>query len=179
MTKKHPILIAECLAGILVLLAITVGLYHVSQTDYIANTPTVTSRFNQKQLPTNSKHLTYVLYYRPGCHDCQHVRPLLRRLARKRPHGSRLYLVNVKRAEMRTDALKKGALATPTVMIYYHGYLRWQYTGTNANKWRKLMTGKAFDGQQLTRVKRTVVQNDFNHTEQTTFLQKDTPCFNK
>lgn len=154
------------------------GLTWHNQKPYLSGYPTITSQRNQNKLPRDSKHLTYVLYYRPTCKDCEHVHPLIKRLSHSLPRGSKLYLVNAHNAHIKDEALRKGIDATPTLMVYYHGILRYHYSGTSKQTLTALFHGYTPSHQKLTNLNSTVVQNDFQHVETTTELIHEKPALN-
>lgn len=178
-SKRHHYHVFRWLLLILIVLGLSVGGYwgwtRYQATYYslpAANTATNLIEVNQTYQKSNK--FTYEFYWKPGCPDCEHIQkagiiPALHRAQRQ------ANLVAVNTTKFKTSRQAQDWFANsnfgsvPTLIIKYHGYPIYLYTGTNTAKFKKLLNGiNPETGRKLKHAKpqHETIDNDFDHSLQ-------------
>lgn len=160
---------------VIILAALTVGLLvydhshprHFSDLDIM---DTTNHAFSTQISQNRQPQLNYVFVYKPGCPDCQHVEKALMQPLNKLQHQHRLMMINANNKRTLKYLHANAVTHTPTVIVKYHNYTVFMYTGRNINTFKKILKG--FNPQtdyafKLKAPTSTHIQNDFTHTNET------------
>lgn len=121
----------------------------------------------KNQVKNNTKDgLTYEFVFQPGCGDCQHIEKDTIKPIHKLQRQHKLVVFNAKNQKTKRYLLTNMVDHTPTLIVKYHGYTEYQYTGRNTKKFINLLNGKTTNGKHSlphsgARPKLMTTENDF------------------
>lgn len=166
-TRIGTILITLCIL-------ITIGIagydhfnpQHFTDLKTAANT---NEAFNSQLTQNRQSQLNYVFIYKPGCPDCKHIESSVIHPLYKLEKQHRLITINANNKKTLSYLHANAVTHTPTIIVKYHDYTVYQYSGRNIKKFQRILnqrnpkTNKPF---KLANPKQTIVQNDFTNTHE-------------
>lgn len=164
----------------IILAALVVGLlvYDHSHPRHFSNLAIMDTTDNafSTQISQNRNHqLNYVFVYKPGCPDCQHVEKSLIQPLNKLQHQHRLIMINANNKRTLKYLHANEVTHTPTVIVKYHNYTVFMYSGRNIETFQKLLKGLNPQTDYAFKLKAptsTHIQNDFTHTNESEPTQR-------
>lgn len=171
--NKKIAIISGIVSLILILIIFYLVHFHTPKDfDHLKQNPDSQTAITQQIKNNKNKHLTYELYWQPGCKDCHLVeqnREVMKLLAKQQRNHS-LTVLNANNKKNLDYAYTNRVHSTPTLIVKQNGYSVYSYSGTNTKIFIKLLngidpdTGKAI---KTTDSKPThfTIQNDFHGTK--------------
>lgn len=82
------------------------------------------------------------IIYQPSCKDCQQIKPWLTKNLKKETTSTNIMMVNAENKQIRKAVLKTNIKQTPTFVVKHHGYIYYEYSGTNTKTIKSLLNLK-------------------------------------
>lgn len=124
----------------------------------------------QQQIKNSQKKgFTYEFIYQPGCSDCKKIEKDTIKPIYKLQRQDKLMVFNAKNKNTQKYLATNGVQTTPTLIVKYHGYTAYQYSGTKVKTFLTLLKGedpethKAIETQNGKPIYNMIVNDEYDY----------------
>lgn len=174
-TKRFSIILIITLIAISAVFLAVFEHYHPRHYSNLNVATTTNEAFSTQISQNRQRQLNYVFVYKPGCDDCNHVESSVLPKLSHLQQQHRLLLINANNKRTLSYLHANAVTNTPTVLVKYHDYTIYSYSGRNINKFLTILNGQNPKTKRNFKLKMptsTHIQNDFTHTNETEPVQR-------
>lgn len=141
MTTKHKLAFGSVL---IIILIVAYLIRPVTQFKQLPSTnqPEEVMAKNYKQQKQNSKKLTYIFIWKPGCKDCETIQKKTIKPIHHLQQQKRLIVVNARHKKVISYLHQQNVHFVPTLIVQRNQHKIYQYTGNNPAKFNHLLNGQ-------------------------------------